>query len=141
MPIVALLGGNAGAQSLAVTIRGLATDDVPRTETRGILSRQATIGLANGVLIGTAAGVVAALFALTTGAAEAPLSIGIVVGVAALVNLIVATGSGAAIPLVMKKARLDRRAFPLKLSRFWTADHPPIAFNMVLPSSDGESVT
>ncbi len=107
MPIVALLGGNAGAQSLAVTIRGLASDDVPRAETRGILGRQAAIGVANGVLIGTAAGIVASVFAISARTAEDPFNIGIIVGVAALVNLIVATCAGAAIPLTLRALRLD----------------------------------
>lgn len=107
MPIVALLGGNAGAQSLAVTIRGLASDDIPRAETRGILARQGSVGLMNGALVGTAAGIVAGLFALFTSASEPHLTVGIVVGVAALVNLVVATAAGAAIPLTFRALGLD----------------------------------
>lgn len=107
MPIVALLGGNAGAQSLAVTIRGLATDDIPRTEMRGILTRQGSIGIINGLFIGSAAGAVAALFAIGVRSSENPLEIGLIVGIAALANLFIATVAGAAIPLTFRALRLD----------------------------------
>ena len=82
MPVVALLGGNAGAQSLAVTIRALASDDVPRTETLGILGRQAGVGLANGVLVGSAAAVVAGTFAAVADSPDHAVTIGTIVGIA-----------------------------------------------------------
>ena len=107
MPIVATLGGNAGNQSLAVTIRSVATGDAPRTETRGILTRQGTVGLYNGALIGIAAAIVAGVFALLNNTASSPVSIGAVVGLAALLNLVVATVAGAAIPLTLRALGLD----------------------------------
>lgn len=106
LPIVALLGGNAGAQSLAVTIRALSTDDVPRTEIAGILGRQALIGLANGLMVGTAAGVTSGLYIGVIGEGDAVL-IGVVVAIAAVTNLVVATASGAAIPLTLRALGLD----------------------------------
>ena len=102
MPVVALLGGNAGAQSLAVTIRALSTDDVPRSEIRGILGRQGSIGLLNGILIGSAAGLTAGIFALIRSGEFSPVIIGLIVGIAAFANLLVATVSGSAIPLVFR---------------------------------------
>ncbi|NND84004.1 MAG: magnesium transporter, partial [Acidimicrobiia bacterium] len=107
MPVVALLGGNAGAQSLAVTIRALASDDVPRTETLGILGRQAGVGLVNGVLIGAAAALVAGVFASVAGIPESPVTIGIIVGIAALANLAIATAAGSAIPLTFRALGRD----------------------------------
>ncbi len=107
MPVVALLGGNAGAQSLAVTIRALASDDVPRTETLGILGRQAGVGLANGLLIGTAAAVVAGAFAAIADSPDSAVTIGVIVGIAALANLVIATASGAAIPLTFRALGRD----------------------------------
>jgi len=108
MPVVALLGGNAGAQSLAVTIRALSTDDVPRSEIAGILGRQASIGTANGILIGTAAGLTTAGFAaLRSGVTFSPATIGLIVGLAAFANLVVATVSGSAIPLTFRALGLD----------------------------------
>ena len=106
LPVVALLGGNAGAQSLAVTIRALSTDDVPRTEIAGILGRQALIGLSNGLMVGAAAGLASGLYVGILGEGDAA-RIGIVVAIAALTNLIVATVSGSAIPLTLRALGLD----------------------------------
>ena len=99
MPLVATLGGNAGAQSLAVLIRALATDDVPRSEIPGILGRQAIIGATNGVLIGLLAFGVATL--------RAPIDVAAVVGIASFANLIVATSAGSGIPLALRALGLD----------------------------------
>jgi magnesium transporter len=106
LPVVALLGGNAGAQSLAVTIRALSSDDVPRTEVGGILGRQAMIGFMNGIGIGIAAGLVAGLYVQFLGQSD-PYRVGLVVAMAAFVNLVVATVSGAGIPLTFRALGLD----------------------------------
>lgn len=106
LPVVALLGGNAGAQSLAVTIRALATDDVPRTEVAGILGRQALIGLGNGVLIGASAGLVAGTYVSLVDDGDA-VRIGLVVAIAAFTNILVATVSGSVIPLLLRALGLD----------------------------------
>ena len=82
-----------------MTIRALASDDVPRTETLGILGRQAGVGLANGILVGSAAALVAGVFASVVGAPEPAVSIGAIVGIAALANL--------AIPLTFRAIGLD----------------------------------
>lgn len=106
LPVVALLGGNAGAQSLAVTIRALATDDVPRTEVAGILGRQALIGIGNGIGVGLSAGAVAGTYVALVGESDA-IRIGLVVAIAAFVNIVVATTAGAAIPLLFRALGLD----------------------------------
>ena len=62
MPVVALLGGNAGAQSLAVVIRGLAVDDVAPSRTASVLGRQFAIGAINAIPIGSLALVVVTIF-------------------------------------------------------------------------------
>lgn len=99
MPLVASLGGNAGAQSLAVVIRSLATDDVPRSEVGGILVRQLAIGAGTGVAIG--------ILAFAAATLRAPLDVALVVGIASFVNLIVATVAGSGIPLVLRALNLD----------------------------------
>lgn len=99
MPIVALLGGNAGAQSLAVIIRALATDDVPRTEIAGIVGRQATIGLVNGLLLGVLSGVVGMLFG--------SIEFGFLMLVAAAANVLIATLAGTVIPLAFRALGRD----------------------------------
>jgi magnesium transporter len=109
MPVIALLGGNGGNQSLAVMIRSLATDDVPNTQVPGILARQAGVGILNGLVLALAAGGLTFVF-LTTGVFESqsePASVALVVGIATLANLAIATVAGAGIPLVLRRMGLD----------------------------------
>jgi magnesium transporter len=109
MPIVATLGGNGGNQSLAVMIRSLASGDVPRAQVSGILFRQTGVGALNGLLLAAAASTLT--FALIeAGVFESrsePLNVGLVIGFACLANLVIATLSGAAIPLVLRRLGLD----------------------------------
>ena len=109
MPVIALLGGNAGNQSLAVMIRSLATDDVPSPQIPGILGRQAGVGLLNGLLLALASGGLSLLLlsSRTFKSASDPAIVAVIVAVAALVNLIVAAVAGAGIPLVLRKLGKD----------------------------------
>ncbi|MGZ8784482.1 MAG: magnesium transporter, partial [Acidimicrobiia bacterium] len=52
MPIIATLGGNSGFQSLAVVIRSLATDDIPRSQVGQVIGRQFSVGVLNGMILG-----------------------------------------------------------------------------------------
>lgn len=109
MPVIALLGGNGGNQSLAVMIRSLASDDVPPAQVAGILGRQAGVGLANGLLLALVSGGVTYLL-LTTEIFDAgsdPIEVAFIVGVAALANLLIAAVAGAWIPLVLRKLGQD----------------------------------
>ena len=109
MPVIALLGGNGGNQSLAVMIRSLATDDVPNAQVPGILARQAGVGLLNGLVLAAASGALTYVL-LTTGvfgSQSDPLLVAIVVAIAALANLVIATVAGAGIPLILRRLGLD----------------------------------
>lgn len=109
MPVIALLGGNGGNQSLAVMIRSLATDDVPGTQVPGILARQAGVGVLNGLTLAVAAGTLTYVF-LTNGlfgSRSDPILVATVVGIATLANLIIATVAGAGIPLILRRLGLD----------------------------------
>jgi magnesium transporter len=109
MPIVATLGGNGGNQSLAVMIRSLASDDVPRAQVTSILLRQAGVGLLNGLLLAAAAAALTYVL-IDAGVFESnsePLRVALVVGVGCLANLLVATLAGSAIPLVLRRLGLD----------------------------------
>ncbi len=106
MPLVARIGGDAGAQTLAVVIRGLATDGIPRSRVRQILRREAAIGFVNGLVIGVLAGVIGyGLQTLQSG--SRPVRVGIAMLLAAWANLVLAGLFGAAIPLVLRRVRLD----------------------------------
>ena len=109
MPVIALLGGNGGNQSLAVMIRSLASDDVPAAQVPAILGRQAGVGLLNGVLLAIVAGVVS--FALLSGGVfeskASEVGVATIVGIAALTNLLIAAVAGAGIPLALRKLGQD----------------------------------
>jgi magnesium transporter len=100
MPIVAGMGGNAGAQAMAVSIRGLAVGKVDRNLLRHVILRELIVGLATGVVVG----VITAAVAL--GWHHSPW-LGLVVGLALIVNHTLACTSGAAIPFIMKKLGFD----------------------------------
>lgn len=110
MPVVALLGGNAGTQSLAVVIRSLASDDVPASRIIGILGRQMRIGLLVGLLMAAAAATITyglvQLDVFSPSGASA-FDVALVVAAAAIANLTIATTVGAAIPLALRRLGLD----------------------------------
>ncbi|MCK5942644.1 MAG: magnesium transporter [Planctomycetes bacterium] len=100
LPVVAGQGGNAGAQSLAVVMRGLVMREIPMDRARSLLVKEGLIGLVNGLVLGV---VTAAIAWLWNGNAF----LGLVVGLAMIVNLTVAGLAGAVIPLMMKRFGLD----------------------------------
>ncbi len=106
MPLVARVGGNAGAQSLAVVIRGLALDDIPLSSAGPVLRRELAVGATNGLAVGLLSGLLAFGMQTLTGGDQA-VRIGVIMMVAALVNLIVASVAGAGIPLVLRRLGLD----------------------------------
>jgi magnesium transporter len=109
MPIVASLGGNGGNQSLAVMIRSLATNDVPGAQVPSIILRQTGVGLLNGITLALAAGGLTYAL-LATGVFEStedPTRVALVIALACMVNLVVATLVGTTIPLILRRLGLD----------------------------------
>ncbi len=100
MPIVAGMGGNAGTQALAVTVRGLAVGVIPRDQALRVVVKEMTAGLVNGLVIGTIVCVVALLLGHGT-------KLGIVVFLAMSVNLFVAGFAGAFIPILLERVGVD----------------------------------
>ena len=100
MPVVALIGGNAGAQSLAVVIRGLARDDVTPSRVSGVVGRQVAVGAINAIPIGALAAVVGVLFGGT-------MLFGVTMGIATVANLTLGTLAGTSIPLLLRRMGLD----------------------------------
>lgn len=100
LPVVAGQGGNAGAQSLAVVIRGIVMREIPKHRVRQFIFKEAGLGILNGLAVGLVTAVVA------WGWQGNPM-LGLVIGLAMLVNLFVAGLTGAAIPLTMKALGLD----------------------------------
>ena len=100
MPVVASVGGNSGAQSLAIIIRAMAVDTVPSQQIRRLLGRSVLIGLTNGIAIGLLSGFIATAF---TGEPK----IGFVIGLATVVNLVIANFVGTGIPVLLHKLGQD----------------------------------
>ena len=100
LPIVASQGGNAGAQSLAVVIRGLVLREVEPRLARKIILKEGLLGLANGVVVGLVAALVAWFW-------NGNIFLGVVIGLAMIVNMVAAGVSGAGIPILMKALGKD----------------------------------
>jgi magnesium transporter len=102
MPIVAGMGGNASAQAMAVSIRGLAMGSVDRALLHRVLYREFLVGALTGIVVG----VVTAVVAIATHH-EHGYALGGVVAAALIINHILACTSGAAIPFAMKGLGFD----------------------------------
>jgi magnesium transporter len=100
MPIVAGMGGNAGAQTLTVLVRGMALGEMDLRRPGAVLGRQTLIGCSTDSLTGVVLAAVALVWernALLAG----------VLAFAETVNLTVAGFAGAAVPLALRRMRLD----------------------------------
>lgn len=100
MPIIAGMGGNAGTQALAVTVRRLALGLIPRQRAWHVIGKEAFVGLANGLAVGLAVALAAALMG-------AGWRLGAVVLAAMWGNLMVAGLAGAFIPIVLERSGVD----------------------------------
>jgi magnesium transporter len=101
--IVSGMGGNAGAQAMAVSIRGIARGEVDRSLIKKILWREFLVGVFSGVVIGVTTGMIATFFNYT----HHGVLLGFVIFVALLGNHINACMTGVAIPFVMKWLGFD----------------------------------
>ena len=99
MPVVALVGGNSGAQSLAIVIRALAKNDVSDARVSEVILKQSLIGLVNGIIIGLISATI--LFAGNLEKYAIPL------GLAVLFNIFIGNFSGATIPLLLRRLGFD----------------------------------
>lgn len=100
MPIVASMGGNAGMQTLTVAVRALAMKDLSATNALRFIGKECLVGLSNGLLFAVMTGLVAWLW---FGRAD----IGVIIGLAMIVNMLVAGLSGTLIPLALEKLKID----------------------------------
>ena len=100
LPVVAGQGGNAGAQSLAVVMRGIVMREIPKKRTIALVLKEGKLGAINGTIIGVITAIVAWVWVGNP-------YLGLVIGLGMLVNLFFAGLSGAAIPLLMKRIGLD----------------------------------
>jgi len=100
LPIVSGQGGNAGVQSLSVVLRGLVMREVRPRDAVRLIAGEVAAGLLNGLVIGAVTAAVAWLW-------RGNPYLGLVVGLAMVVNMAAAGLAGAAIPVAMKRLGFD----------------------------------
>ena len=100
MPIVAGMGGNAGSQTMTVTVRGLATKDIDIYNAGRVIRREMAVGSINGIVFATLIGAVAGLWFQS-------VEIGGIIAAAMVVNMFVAALAGIMIPLVLNRFGAD----------------------------------
>lgn len=100
LPIVSALGGNSGAQALAVMMRGLALREIMPGMAQRLIFKEAIVGLINGICVALAAGLVVYIWFQNPG-------LSLIMSLAMIVNMIVAGLAGAAIPLVLQALGRD----------------------------------
>jgi magnesium transporter len=100
MPIVASMGGNAGTQTMTVTVRALAMRELDTYKIRRLVVREMLVGVFNGLIFALLIGVLTALRFFNPG-------LGIVIGLAMIVNMIAAGSAGILIPLGLQKLKID----------------------------------
>ncbi len=100
MPVVASIGGNAGTQTMTVTVRALATNKLGAANAPRIISRETMVGLLNGLVLSA---IMAFIVFLWFGSSK----LGAVIGTAMIVNLLAAALAGILIPLALDRLKLD----------------------------------
>ena len=100
MPIVASMGGNAGTQTLTLTVRAIATKELVDNNRRKVFFKEIAISILNGIL-----------FAIITGFAAwiwfSDISLSIIVGAAMVINILSAGLFGFLIPYIFNKVKID----------------------------------
>ena len=105
MPVIANQAGNAGQQSLAVTLRGIVLDQVLPKHAFALIMREGLVGAINGLIGGLIVGLVIAIIGLVTGTADWRL--GVIAGTAMTAALAIGTFAGSALPILMKRLGID----------------------------------
>lgn len=100
IPIIMAMGGNAGIQSSAIVVRGLATGDVRMGQTRKRLAKELGIALTNGLVLATLIFAVSSLW-------FHDVRFGLTVGLSLLVVVLNATLVGAMVPFALERMKID----------------------------------
>jgi len=100
MPIVASMGGNAGMQTLAVTIRAIATKELSSSNINKIVGKEFLIGVLNGIIFAIITGLIVHLW-------FKQIDLSIIIAASMVLNMIVAGLFGILIPVALKKMNID----------------------------------
>jgi len=99
-PIVAGVSGSAGTQTLTVTVRSIALGEIEPKNAVKVIANQFLLSMVNGVAVG----IIIALIAVVW---KQSLMLGLIAGVATLVNIISTAFTGVVIPLAIQKFKSD----------------------------------
>jgi magnesium transporter len=100
LPVVAGQSGNAGAQALAVTMRGLALREIGLREWKKVLNKEVMVGMVNGVALAITCGAGVYLWSRSFG-------LSLVIGIAMILSMLSAGVSGAVVPIMLTRAGQD----------------------------------
>ena len=100
MPIVASMGGNAGMQTLAVTVRAIATKELSSENFTKIVSKEFVIGILNGIIFAIITGIVVQVW-------FKEINLTIIIAVSMILNMMVAGLFGILVPVSLKKFNID----------------------------------
>ncbi|MEA3383150.1 MAG: magnesium transporter [Campylobacterota bacterium] len=100
MPIVASMGGNAGTQTLTVTVRQMAIGDIEGEDAKKTIQKEVIISLVNGALFALVIGLTSYLWF------NIPM-LGVVIAMSMIINLLSAGFFGSVIPLLLQKMGID----------------------------------
>ncbi len=100
MPIVASMGGNAGMQTLAVTIRAIATKELSSSNFNTIVGKEFLIGILNGIIFAIITAIIVQLW-------FQEFKLSLLIGISMILNMIVAGLFGILVPVSLKKVNID----------------------------------
>jgi len=100
MPIVASMGGNAGMQTLAVTVRTLATNDLTENNFMSNVLKEFNIGVLNGIIFAVISAIVVQLW-------FKDIKLAMIISISMILNMIVAGLFGILVPVTLKKMKID----------------------------------
>jgi magnesium transporter len=107
LPVLAGQSGNTGCQALAVTLRGMTLGEFKDGQGKGLIAKEALLGLINGALVGITAGAGMYVYALSQKTPESPLVLGAIVAAAMTVACVLSGISGVVTPLALKRFGAD----------------------------------
>jgi len=100
MPIVASMGGNAGMQTLAVTIRAIATKELSKSNFNRVVGKEFLIGILNGIIFAIITAIIVQLW-------FKEFNLSLLIGISMILNMIVAGLFGILVPVSLKKLNID----------------------------------
>ena len=105
MPIVASMGGNAGTQTLTITVRALATKELTSYNTMRAIRKELLVGALNGLLFAFVAGLATVFIFGDHG--DSSLLLGGIIAGAMIINMVVAGMSGVILPILLDRLGID----------------------------------